>query len=180
MAAKVDDLFAKFPDAHKPVQFDTNGTPFGCENLTVAIETEASKAINSVQGPHIIVSASGMAAGGRVLHHIYNHISDPKATILFVGYQGAGTMGFFLTHGATTIKIYGDTLPVHASVGNITGYSAHADRNEIQQWFDTCTSKPSFYAVHGDPEAAQALSDLVRTKYGWTAHVAARGTTVTI
>ncbi len=180
MAAHVDDLFEHFPDAHKPIQFDTNGTPFGCEHLTVAIETEQSKAINHVQGPHIIVSASGMATGGRVLHHLYNHIGDERATILFVGYQSAGSLGFFLTHGARTIKIYGDTLPVAAHIGQITGYSAHADRNEIQRWFDTCTTKPAFYAVHGDPVAAQALCDLVRNKYTWKAMAAARGTTVTI
>ena len=165
MAAQVDQLFERFPAAHKPIQFDTDGAPFGCRNLTVAVETEQSKAINHVQGPHIIVSASGMAAGGRVLHHLYNHIGDPRATVLFVGYQGAGSLGFFLTHGAQTIKIYGDTLPVHAAIGQISGYSAHADRNEIQQWFDTCTGKPQFYAVHGDPVSAQALCDLVRTKY---------------
>jgi metallo-beta-lactamase family protein len=180
MAAKVDDLFRKFPDAHKPVQFDSDGTPFGCQNLTIAVETEQSKAINHVQGPHIIVSASGMAAGGRVLHHIYNHVSDPKATLLFVGYQSAGTLGYFLTHGAETIRIMGDTLPVHAATGLISGYSAHADKDEIQQWFDTCPSKPNFFAVHGDPVSAQALCDLVRAKYNWVANVAARGTTVSV
>lgn len=180
MAAQVDALFEKFPDAHKPVPFDSDGTPFGCENLTIAIETEQSKAINRVQGPHIIVSASGMATGGRVLHHIYNHVSDPKATLLFVGYQSAGTLGYFLTHGADTIRIYGDMLPVRAEVGRISGFSAHADKNEIQQWFDTCPTKPKFFAVHGDPVSAQALCDLVRSKYGWVANVAARGTTVSV
>lgn len=180
MAAQVDAIFKNFPDAHKPVQFDTDHTPFGCQNLTIAVETEQSKAINRVKGPHIIVSASGMAAGGRVLHHIYNHVSDPKATLLFVGYQSAGTLGYFLTHGAETIRIFGDTLPVRASMGLISGYSAHADRDEIQHWFDTCTGKPQFYAVHGDPVSAQALCDLVRSKYNWVGNVAARGTTVSV
>jgi metallo-beta-lactamase family protein len=180
MAAKVDDLFEKYPDWHKPVQFEVEGKPFGCSDLTVAIETDQSKAINSVQGPHIIVSASGMAAGGRVLHHIYNHVSDPKATLLFVGFQSAGTLGYFLTNGAKTIRIFGDTLPVHAAIGQISGYSAHADRDEIQQWLSTCTAKPAFYAVHGDPVSAQSLCDLVREKYGWAGNVAARGTTVSV
>lgn len=180
MAAKVDDLFRRFPDAHKPVPFDGDGTPFGCENLTVAVSTDESKAINNVDGPHIIISSSGMAAGGRVLHHLYNNVPDPKATILFVGYQGAGTLGNLLTGGAKMIRIYGDMLPVHAAVGLISGYSAHADRDEIQQWFATCQGDPRFFAVHGDPVAAQALCDLVRTKYGWTARPASRGTTVTL
>ncbi len=180
MAAKVDDLFERFPDAHKPIPHDGNRTPFGCENVTIAIDTDASKAINRVQGPHIIISASGMAAGGRVLHHIYNHISDPKSTMLFVGYQSLGTLGFFLANGAKTIKIFGDTLPVHATIDEIGGFSAHADQNEIQHWFDTCTGKPEFYAVHGEPQSAQALCDIVKTKYGWNSTVAHRGTTVTI
>ena len=180
MAAQVDDLFERYPDAHKPIPFDGSRTPFGCNNVIVAVSTDESKAINRVRGPHIIISASGMAAGGRVLHHLYNNISDAKATILFVGYQGAGTLGSYLVHGAPTIKIFGDILPVNAAVGQITGYSAHADRNEIQQWLDTCTSKPRFFAVHGDPVAAQGLCDLVRAKYDWIANVAARGTTVSV
>jgi metallo-beta-lactamase family protein len=180
MAAEVDDLFEHFSDAHKPIPFDGPATPFGVQHLTVAVQTEESKAINTVKGSHIIVSASGMATGGRVLHHIHNHVSDPRCTILFVGYQSAGGLGFFLTHGAQTIRVYGDTLPVHAAIGQITGYSAHADRNEIQQWLDTCNGKPKFYAVHGDPVSAQALCDLVRNKYNWPATVAARGTTVTV
>lgn len=180
MAAAVDDLFDKFPDAHKPLSFEREGMPFGCRNLTIAVETAASKAINSVRGPHIIVSASGMAAGGRILHHIYNHVSDPKATMLFVGYQSAGTLGFFLMHGAKTIKLFGDVLPVHATVTDLGGYSAHADRTEIQRWFDTCTGKPRFFAVHGEPAAAESLAGLVRSKYGWDSSAAARGTTVQI
>lgn len=180
MAAHVDRLFEDFPAAHKPIPFEADGKPFGCSNLTIAVTTEQSKAINDLRGPHIIISASGMASGGRVLHHLHNHVSDPKATILFVGFQGAGTLGFFITNGAKTVKIFGDVLPVKAATGIISGYSAHADRNEIQQWLDTCKSKPVYYAVHGDPVSAQALCDLVKMKYGWDAHVAARGTTVTL
>jgi metallo-beta-lactamase family protein len=180
MAAKVDDLFARFPDAHKPVDFQTNGKPFGCDHLTVAITTDESKAINTVRGPHIIVSASGMAAGGRVLHHLYNHVPDPKATIVFVGYQSLGTLGFFLTHGARTIRVLGDNLPVRAAVSQIGGFSAHADQTEIQRWLDTCTSKPRFYAVHGDPPAAEALCGIVRSRYTWVANPAVRGTTVIV
>lgn len=179
MAEKVDALFGQFPDAHKPFPA-SNGKTFGCANLTQAVTTDQSKAINKVTGPHVIISASGMAAGGRVLHHIYNHVSDPKATILFVGFQAAGTLGSILMSGAKTIRIYGDQLPVASTIGNITGYSAHADRDEIQRWFDTCTSKPHFYAVHGEPVAAQYLCDIVRSKYNWVADVAARGVTVSV
>jgi metallo-beta-lactamase family protein len=178
MAEKVDDLFQQFPDAHKPLP-PNNGKTFGAA-ATVVVTTDDSKRLNTLPGAHIIISSSGMAAGGRVLHHIYHHVSDPKATILFVGYQGAGTLGSVLTSGAKTVRILGDILPVNATVGNITGYSAHADRDEIQRWLQTCTGKPHFYAVHGEPVAAQFLCDTVRSKYQWVADVAHRGVTVTI
>lgn len=180
MAAQVDAIFEKFPDAHKPFDFEVAGKPFGCNNLTVAVSTEQSKAIAQQHGAHFIVSASGMAAGGRVLHHLYNHIPDARATIAFVGYQGVGTLGFYLSHGAKTVKLYGDTLPVRAAIGDVQGFSAHADRSEITRWFATCAGKPQFYAVHGEPAAAQAMCEVARSQFGWSAQPAGRGTTVTI
>ncbi|MGZ3531155.1 MAG: MBL fold metallo-hydrolase RNA specificity domain-containing protein [Vulcanimicrobiaceae bacterium] len=180
MAAQVDRLFEQFPESHKPVPNDTQNTPFGCRNLTVAVTTEQSKAINGRQGPHIIVSASGMASGGRVLHHLHNHITDPKATMLFVGYQGAGTLGFFVTHGVKSVRIYGDTLGVEAYVAQIEGYSAHADRNELFRWLSTCTSKPHLYAVHGEPASAAALAQLAQQELGWQGDIGRRGTTVSL
>lgn len=179
MAEKVDDLFSVFPDAHKPLPAQ-NGKTFGAAGVTLVVTTDDSKRLNQLGGSHIIVSASGMAAGGRVLHHIYHHVSDPKATVLFVGFQGPGTLGSILMGGTKSVRIFGDLLPVHAFIGNITGYSAHADRDEIQRWFDTCTTKPHFYAVHGDPVAAQFLCDIVRAKYSWIGDVAHRGATVNI
>ena len=125
-------------------------------------------------------SASGMAAGGRILHHIYNHVSEENATILFVGYQSAGTLGFYLSNGAKTIRIFGDTLPVKAAIGEIGGYSAHADRNELLRWLGTLTTKPRLFAVHGDPPAAEAFAATVSERLGFDARAAARGTTVTL
>lgn len=180
MAAKVDSLFERFPDAHRPIPADTPATPFGCDNLTVDITTEQSKLLNALEGPHIILSASGMAAGGRVLHHLHNNIPRADSTVVFVGFQGAGTLGFFLTHGAQTIKIFGDTLPVRAQVVSIQGYSAHADRNELGRWLATATTKPKFFSIHGDPSSAAALAQLARDTYGFDAAIAERGTTVTI
>ena len=178
MAEKVDDVFEKFPDAHKPIPNDTPSTPFGVRNLTLHVTTEESKALNHVTGPHVIISASGMASGGRILHHLYNHISDRKATIIFPGYQGAGTLGYILTHGATGISLYGDKLPVRATIAHLSGFSAHADRNELRRWFQTCTTKPHLYAVHGEIASAAALATMGSTVFDWKADVAHRGTTV--
>jgi metallo-beta-lactamase family protein len=179
MAEKVDALFADFPDAHKPIPNDTNNS-FGCNNLTMAVSTDDSKALNVLQGPRVVISSSGMAAGGRVLHHLHNNLPSADATIIFVGYQSPGTLGFVLMHGATTVKIFGDTLPVRASLTDLQGYSAHADDTDFKTWFDTCTSKPYLYAVHGEVDSAAALVSMVESKYGWQAEPGERGTTVTI
>jgi metallo-beta-lactamase family protein len=179
MAIKVDALFARFPDAHKPF-IDTPNQPFGCSNVTLHVTTDESKALNDLTGPAVIISSSGMASGGRILHHLHNHIPDPTATILFVGFQGPGTLGNLMVHGAPTVRIFGDTLAVKAAVVDLSGYSAHADQSELLRWLGTLSTKPRFYAVHGDPAPAEVFATLVQAKLGFTASVAARGTTVTL
>lgn len=178
MAEKVDAIFERFPDAHKPIPNDSPTTPFGIENFTEHETTQESKALNDVDGPHVIISASGMASGGRILHHLHNHIADSRATIVFAGYQSAGTLGYILTHGAHTVRLYGDALPVRAKIVLMQGFSAHADRHDLQRWLGTCTTKPHLYAVHGEAPSAAALATMADTAFGWAADVAKRGTTV--
>jgi metallo-beta-lactamase family protein len=180
MAAKVDALFEAFPDAHKPIPRDRSGTPFGVQNFSLEVTTEQSKALNELTGPTVIVSASGMASGGRILHHLHNHLADPKATIVFPGYQSVGTLGFLLTHAAHTVRIFGDTLPVLANIVHLSGFSAHADQNDLKRWFGTCPSTPHLYAVHGEVESATAVATLAGSAFGWPAEVAHRGVTVDI
>jgi metallo-beta-lactamase family protein len=180
MADKVDDIFERFPDAHKPIPDDSAATPFGLHGFTVHRTTDESKALNALTGAYVIVAASGMASGGRILHHLHTHLSDPRATIIFPGYQGAGTLGSVLVHGAKHAKIYNDMLPVRATVVNLKGFSAHADSNDFTRWFHTCPTKPHLYAVHGEPPSSAALVTLCRTTIGWKADVAVRGTTVTL
>jgi metallo-beta-lactamase family protein len=179
MAIKVDALFARFPDAHKPF-IDNPQTPFGCRNVTVHVTTDESKQLNHLEGPAIVIASSGMATGGRILHHLHNHIPDPKSTTVFAGFQGPGTLGNLLVHGARTVKIYGDVLDVRATVVNPSGYSAHADQTELLRWLGTLKNKPHLYAVHGEPVSATAFSLIVQQKLGFTSSVAARGTTVAI
>ena len=180
MAAKVDELFAEFPDAHKPLAHDSSGTPFGVRNFTLAVTTDESKALNALTGPAVVISASGMASGGRILHHLHNHLADPASTIVFPGYQGAGTLGFLLTHEAHSVHIFGDTLPVRAAIVHLAGFSAHADQNDLKRWFGTCPSRPQLYAVHGEVESATAVATLAASAFGWPAQVARRGVTVEI
>lgn len=178
MAAKVDRLFEEFPDAHKPIPCDSAGTPFGVRNFTVHVTTEESKQLNALRGSAVIISASGMASGGRILHHLHNHLADPNSTILFPGYQGAGTLGYVLVHGAHSVRIFGDVLPVRAKIVNLSGFSAHADQRDLMRWFQTCPSKPDLYAVHGEVESATAVATLAHSAFGWPAEVAKRGVTV--
>jgi len=180
MAAKVDALFQSCQDAHRPLPEDTPSAPLGCPDLIVAQSAEESKQIDALRGSAIVISASGMAAGGRVLHHLHRAIPNERATILFVGYQSVETLGFYLTHGARTISIYGDRLPVRAHVAQIGGYSAHADRDELLRWLKTCSSKPRFYAVHAEVASAQAFAKTVHDRFGWEAAAAVRGTDVTV
>jgi metallo-beta-lactamase family protein len=180
MAEKVDAVFEHFPDAHKPIPNDSPSTPFGVQHFTEHVTTQDSKALNHVEGPHLILSASGMASGGRVLHHLHNHIGDPKATIIFPGYQSLGTLGYVLTHGAKKVTLYNDVIPIRAKLVHLSGFSAHADRNELHRWLSTCTTTPHLYAVHGEAPSAAALAAMARDGFGWKADVGYRGTTVTL
>ena len=179
MAIAVDKLFADYPDAHKPLP-GLPGTTLGCRNVTVHVTTDESKALNDLHGAAIVIASSGMASGGRILHHLHNHVSDPRATIVFPGFQGPGTLGNLMVHGAETVKIFGDTLQVRATVANPTGYSAHADRGELLRWLGTLRTKPRLYGVHGDPAVTASFVATVREKLGFDAVAAPRGTTVTI
>ena len=179
MGIKVDALFANFPGDHKPFP-NTPDAPFGCHNLQVHVSTEESKGLNTLQGGAIIISASGMASGGRILHHLHTHIPNPKATILFVGYQGAGTLGNLMVHGAKTVRIYGDTLAVNAAVMAISGFSAHADQNELLRWLGGFTNRPRMYAIHGEPTSSAVLDAVVRERLGFQTQTAPKGTTITL
>jgi metallo-beta-lactamase family protein len=179
MAIKVDALFATFPNAHKPFP-NGSGAPFGCQNLTVHVSTDESKALNNLDTSAIVISASGMASGGRILHHLHNQLPNPRATVLFVGYQGAGTLGNLLVHGARYARIYGDNVAVQAAVAAIRGYSAHADQNELLRWLGSFKNKPRMFAVHGEPTSAQVLDAVVRERLGFDTQAATRGTTITV
>lgn len=180
MAEKVDDVFEAFPADHKPLPNPSPNDPFGVQNLHIEVTTEQSKELNTLRGSHIIISAGGMASGGRILHHLYNHLGDPKATIVFPGYQSAGTLGYILTHGAHTVHLYNDNIPIRAAIVHLSGFSAHADQNDLRRWLQTCTTKPHLYGVHGEVESATALATMARTVFGWEADVAARGSSVTL
>jgi metallo-beta-lactamase family protein len=134
---------------------------------------EESKAINATNGmPKVIISASGMATGGRVLHHLKHYIGDIRSTVLFAGYQAAETRGEKLLRGDKTIKIHGQEWEVRAQIAQLNGLSAHADYVEILEWLRHFRQGPKrTFIVHGEPHAAQSLRDKIIERYGWEVEI---------
>jgi metallo-beta-lactamase family protein len=133
---------------------------------------EESKSINSPEWPSIIISASGMATGGRVLHHLAGLLPDPRNTVVLTGYQAEGTRGRDLADGASALKIHGCYVPVRAEVVDVPIFSVHADAGEIVDWLAQATSAPEVcYVVHGEEDAARALRSAIGNRLGWNAVV---------
>jgi metallo-beta-lactamase family protein len=148
-------------------------SPISSKHLTVHRTPEQSKSINKLQGPVIIISASGMATGGRVLHHLKERLPEPTTTVLLVGYQAEGTRGRSLQDGAEEIKMLGQIVPVRAQIRVLDGFSAHADQMEILRWLKTFKKAPRrTYIVHGEARAASALAQAVRKQLNWAIEIA--------
>ncbi len=138
--------------------------------------SEESKAIDRRPGPMIIISASGMATGGRVLFHLARFAPDARNTILLAGYQAVGTRGADMMSGADHVRIHGADVPVHAEVVALHGLSAHADADELMAWLGGFQSAPrQVFVTHGEPEAAEALRARIERELGWRASVPSYG-----
>jgi len=145
-------------------------------NFNIAKSVDESKALHNVKGPAIIMSASGMLAGGRILHHLKNRLSHPENSLLFVGYQAEGTRGRALQGGKTEIKIHGQMIPVKAHIETISGFSAHADYREILAWLMGFNRAPlKTFVVHGEPEASQAMGDKIKQTLDWPVTIPEHG-----
>jgi metallo-beta-lactamase family protein len=135
-----------------------------------------SKALVENDTPAVIVASSGMATGGRVVHHLFAGLPDPRNTVLFVGYQAAGTRGRQLTDGAQYVKMFGQHVPVHARIERIDGMSAHADAGEIVRWLRTFPRAPkTTYLVHGEVVAQDALKVRITKELGWNVEIPTHG-----
>jgi len=142
--------------------------PFDPGNLIEAKTVDESKAIRDHPYPCIIISASGMATGGRVLHHLAHGLPDPRNTVILVGFQAERTRGRSLLDGTRTLKLLGRYVPVRAEIVEISAYSVHADANELIAWLAKTTRPPEMtYIVHGEPDAAKALSARLEQELHW-------------
>ena len=143
-----------------------------CGIATYVREAEESKKLNANRVPKIIISASGMATGGRILHHLKNYLPDRRSTIVLAGFQAGGTRGAALRDGASEVKIHDNYVPVRAEVVSLDMFSAHADRDELLRWLGGFESAPKqTFVVHGEPVGSDAFRHAIGEKLGWNVRV---------
>ena len=170
MARDVTGLYRRFREEHR--LGDEECRALG-HVARIANTPEESRALDEGAWPKVIVAGSGMATGGRVLHHLERYGPDPRSLILFAGFQAPGTRGESLVHGAREVKMFGRWTPIRAEVRNLDMLSAHADSDELVQWLRGFASPPgALWLTHGEPAAADALRQRIAAKLGWTARVA--------
>jgi len=184
LAVNVTEVFRKHPelyDEETSAFLANHGDPFGFQLLTYVRDVNQSKALNDLQGPFMVISASGMCEGGRVVHHLKNNIGDPRNTILLTGYQAEYTLGRKIEEQWTEVPIFGEPMPLRAEVQRLDALSGHADRDEMLAWMKPLVlgSKPGglkkVFLVHGEPEQQTAFVTAIRERYGLEAVAPQRG-----
>lgn len=145
--------------------------PFNPGNLAEMRTVEESKSLNEISKTSIIISASGMGTGGRVVHHMAHMLPDPKNTVILVGYQAAGSRGRSLEEGEPRVKIHGKWIPVHAAIVKIDSFSVHADSDELISWLQDIKNPKKVFVVHGEPDSENALADRLRKELHWRVYV---------
>lgn len=162
MATDSVEIYSRYCDElnlRKDVLEDANLCPIRTRDIQLVRSRDDSKRLNALKGPAIFISSSGMASGGRVVHHLAQRLPDPNNLVLLVGYQAVGTRGRALIEGARYVRMFGVDIPVRAQVASIRGLSAHGDSNEIVQWLKTTDRPPRrTFLVHGEPEALAAMA----------------------
>ncbi len=149
---------------------------FDLPGLHEVRDVEGSKAIAHERGPKIVIAGAGMASGGRVVHHLARCLPDPRHAVALVGFQAAGTRGRSLLDGASSVKIHGQYIRVRAEICDLTGFSVHADADELVAWLATATQVPrGLFVVHGEPDAAEALRRRAERELDWMAVVPTMG-----
>ena len=177
MAVDAMEVFRKHRDEHDFSEAKMQGvaeslaSPF----VRMAKTADESKAINGHHGAGIVIASSGMMNGGRILHHLARRLPDPKTTVLVAGYQAKGTRGRSLIEGAEFLRIHGRDVPVRAVVRKVDALSGHADRHELDRWLGSMAAPRRTFLVHGEPPAAAALAEFIRSRRGWSVHVPALG-----
>ncbi|MBX9624494.1 MAG: MBL fold metallo-hydrolase [Gemmataceae bacterium] len=184
MGIDVTDIFCRHPADHTldmAELMDAGRCPLCCRQYHLTRTPAESKALNDRPGPLVIIAGSGMATGGRILHHLRRRLPDPRTTVLLVGYQAEGTRGHALQEAADAVTIYGARVLIRATVETVHGLSGHADRDDLLAWLGGLGRPPrKVYAVHGEPGPAGRLAEAVRDRFGWLAAAAEDGETALV
>ncbi|NOS94227.1 MAG: MBL fold metallo-hydrolase [Cyclobacteriaceae bacterium] len=171
MAINVTDLYERHAGIHK-IKVIREGSQlisiFDSHQIHFCYTREGSKALNEIKKPVIIISASGMATGGRILHHLSHRLPRTTDTVLFAGYQAEGSRGRRILEGEKTIRIFGEEIPVNCHVREVHGLSAHADQTELMHWLSFIKKAPKLtFITHGEIESATTFSQMIEEKLGW-------------
>jgi metallo-beta-lactamase family protein len=170
MAVDATRIYHEFRSEHR---LSVEECEAACKVSKFVNSVEESIELNKTRGPGIIISASGMATGGRVVHHLKAFAPDPRNMVLFAGFQAAGTRGAAMVAGAEWIRIHGEDIPVRAEVVNVDAFSAHADYEELIGWLKNMTKAPShLYLTHGEPAAAESFKSNIKKHLGWDSVIA--------
>jgi metallo-beta-lactamase family protein len=177
MASKITEVFQHHPElfGEQMARFIKNfGSPFNLPQLEMAGDADQSKAINNIKGTVLVIAGSGMCTGGRIKYHLANNISRPQSSIMFVGYQAAGTLGRQIIGGAKKVRILGQQYEVKANIVQVHGFSAHADRYELLTWLKGLQTPPrKVFVIHGETKSASGFADYLRRQTGWDVSVPA-------
>jgi metallo-beta-lactamase family protein len=171
LASRTTSVYKSHPECYdeetRVAMLEGDGEPFGFKRLRYVGSPDESRALNDARGPMIIIAASGMCEGGRILHHLLHGLGNERNTVLFVGYQGDGTLGRRLKDGAETVNVLGEPVRRRAEIAALDGFSAHADQREMLDWAASLQPAPkTIYLVHGDLQPAETLAGLLRTRIG--------------
>ncbi|WP_431245665.1 MBL fold metallo-hydrolase RNA specificity domain-containing protein [Leifsonia xyli] len=178
MAVDASEIYARHPEEHR-LSADEFAAMYRLATLVRTVDE--SKLLNLRGGPAVIISASGMLEGGRILHHIDAYGGDPHNAIVLTGFQAGGTRGAALQRGERVLRIHGRDVPIRAQVHVLDMLSAHADSRQIVDWMGTAATPPgSVFLTHGEPDAADHLRLLIERALGWTARIAELGETVSV
>jgi len=182
MAIRITEVFKRYEelfDREMQALLHAQQSPFDFPGLTMVETVEDSKALNDIQGTAMIIAGSGMCTGGRIKHHLVQHISRPETTVLFVGYQAEGTLGRHILDGAKSVRIHGVSRPIRARIAQIHGFSAHADRKGLMKWLSKLAVEPRhIFVTHGEKTAAERFSAYLAEKTGYETSVPSYGTRV--
>jgi len=169
MAADATSLYQRHSSLHHLNAVECRAM---CHAAKIVNSVEESEALNLLKVPAVIIAASGMATGGRILHHLIAHAGNPRNSLVFAGYQAGGTRGAAIVAGEPSVKIFGQQVAIHAQVHQLSGYSAHADADEIMAWLGGFERAPRrVFVTHGEPDAADALRKRIQDELHWNAHV---------